>query len=147
MSLELNIITSREFFRLGTHGEVDWPASLRVLATVAKGFIERGTDRAIVDLRDSHVNLTEEQVGELVTVLKNAGFRGYHRVAFLRHPNPNRGKFTDAAQKRGLDFGSFVSYEEATEWLSAAEEEDPEFDRETYRPPGGEGGPPPDQAP
>lgn len=138
MALEFNIITSREFLRLGTHGEVNWPESLGVLAALAKGFIEHGTDRAMVDLRDAQTNLTEDQVEELSRVLKEAGFRDYHRVAILRKPHPRAGEFVDAARNEGFNFMAFISYEKAAEWISADDEEDPEFDRETYRAPGTE---------
>jgi hypothetical protein len=136
MALEFNIITSLEFLRMGAHGELNWAESLGVLAALAKGFIERGTDRAMVDLRDAQVKLTEEQVQELAEVLKEAGFRDYHRIAFLRHPHPRAGEFVDAARDMGFNFMVFVSYEKASEWLSSEDEEDPEFDREIYRGPG-----------
>jgi hypothetical protein len=138
MALEFNIITSVEFLRLGTHGELNWPESLGVLAALAKGFIERGTDRAMVDLRDTQVSLTSEQIEELAAVLGEAGFRDYHRVAILRHPHPHAGAFVDEARDKGFNFMVFFSYEKAAEWLSADDEEDPEFDRETYRAPGTE---------
>lgn len=146
MALEFNIITSVEFLRLGTHGELNWPESLGVLAALAKGFIERGTDRAMVDLRDAQVNLTEEQIEELGAVLQEAGFRDYHRVAILRRPHPQAGAFVDVARDRGFNFMVFFSYEMAAEWLSSEDEEDPDFDREIYREPGAEGdAPPPEQ--
>src|SRR5262245_43239500 len=139
MALEFNIITSVEFLRLGTHGELNWPESLGVLAALARGFIERGTDRAMVDVRDAQVNLTEGQIQELASVLNEAGFRDYHRVAILRHPHPRAGEFADLARDKGFNFMVFVSYEKAAEWLSSEDEEDPEFDREIYRGPGAEG--------
>jgi hypothetical protein len=147
MAIEFQIITSQEFVKLGAHGELQWPESLAVLAKLAKSFIERGTDRALLDVRDARIVLSDEQVRELVGVLKKVGFRGYHRLAVLRRPHPRAGEFTEAARERGYDFGTFLSYELAAEWLSAPDEEDPDFDRETYHGPAtgeGKGGKPPE---
>jgi hypothetical protein len=135
MALEFNIITSREFFRLGTHGELDWPVSMGVLEALGENLIGRGIDRAMLDLRDAQTNLNNEQVQDLVRVLKRAGFRGHHRIAILRRAHPRAGEFVMAARLKGFDFGVFMSYEEAAEWLSASEEEDPEFDRDTFKDP------------
>jgi hypothetical protein len=136
MAVEFNIITSSEFLRMGTHGELDWPSSLGVLAGLMKGFLERGTDKALLDIRDAKTELNNEQVKDLAKILKEAGFRDYHRVAILRKPHPRAGEFVEAAREKGFDFWVFSSYEAAAEWLSSSDEEDPEFDRETYNGPG-----------
>jgi hypothetical protein len=143
MALELHIFTSREFFRLGAHGELDWTRSLAVLSTLVRGFMERGTDLAIVDVRDTHTTLSDEQIDGLVQVLEQGGLQPNHRVAILNRPRPERKApaFVAAARDLGFDIAEFVDYEEAVEWLSRSEEPDPDFDRETYGGPGGQASP------
>jgi hypothetical protein len=137
VALEFQIITCHEFFRLGAHGELDWRRSLSVLSKVAKAFIERGTDLALLDVRDTHNELTDEQFEALALALKGFGFREHHRVAILhkKRPNPRAGLFVLAARDRGFDLAGFDNYEEATEWLSKPEGRDPDFDREVYHGP------------
>jgi hypothetical protein len=134
VALEFQIITSREFFRLGAHGELDWPKSLEVLSMLGKAFVERGTDLALLDVRDTRTNLSDKQIKGLALVLQKAGFREHHRVAILHRPlpRPKAGVFATAARGRGFDIADFDNYEQAVEWLSRSSEEDPEFDRKTY---------------
>lgn len=132
MAVEFHIITSHEFFRVGAHGEVDWTKSLAVLSTLAKGFLERGTDLALLDVRDTQLDLSETQLEGLVLVLKQVGFRYHHRLAILHRPRVGTGVFINAARSHGFDMERFDSYERAVEWLSSTDEEDPDFDRETY---------------
>jgi hypothetical protein len=140
VALEFHIITSQEFFRLGAHGEVDWSKSLEVLSILVKNFQDRGTNLALLDVRDTETDLTDEQVESFVNVLKKNGLREEHRVAILHRirPNPKARVFVEAALDRGFDFGEFTSYEIAVEWLSQSDEEDPDFDRETYYGPDGQ---------
>jgi hypothetical protein len=134
VAVEFQIITSREFFRLGAHGELDWAKSMEVLTVMVKGFVERGTDLALVDVRDTKTDLSDLQVEALVTVLKKVGLRHHHRVAILHKPllHSKAKLFAEAASDRGFDIADFTSYEKAAEWLSHSGEEDPDFDRETY---------------
>jgi hypothetical protein len=135
MAIEFQTLTSKQFFRLGAHGELDWPASLRVLSTLVKSFGPRGTDLALLDLRDTESFLTQEQIAALVHMLDDIGFSDEkHRVAILHRPLPkNRGMvFVYAAKESGFDFADFVEYEKAVEWLSRIPGADPHFDREIY---------------
>jgi hypothetical protein len=140
MALEFHIITSHQFLRLGSHGELDWPQSLGVLTTLVEGFAERSTDLAMVDLRDTNVELNEKQLEALAVVLKQIGVTAEHRIAILFSPAAEGRRppiFVDAARKRGFDIARFYNYEEAAEWLStAAPSADDEFDRDTYEGPG-----------
>jgi hypothetical protein len=138
MPVEFQVITSKEFMRLGTHGELDWAKSMEVLTVLVKGLMERGTDLALVDVRDTKTDLSDLQVEALTTVLKKVGLRGHHRLAILHRPIPNsKAKlFVEAASNRGFDVEDFTSYEKAAEWLSHSGEEDPDFDREIYHGPG-----------
>jgi hypothetical protein len=133
MALEIHIITSREFFRVGAHGELDWPKSLQVLSLLAKTFTQRGTNLALLDVRDARGYLTADQMKALASTLKNSGFRPHHRVAILRRPQPERDiTFVGEAANLGFAFRAFESYEQAADWLSSSGEKDPDFDREVY---------------
>lgn len=140
MALEFHTITSREFFRLGAHGELDWPQTLEVLSRLVSGLIERGTDLALVDLRDARHELSDEQRTALAAVLGQVGVRRHHRIAILFAPTarPRPPVFVEAARRLGFDVGRFYGFEEAVEWLSHSDEPDPEFDREVSEGPGGE---------
>lgn len=140
MTVEFNIITSHEFFRLGSHGELDWPQSLGVLTTLVEGFAERSTDLAMVDLRDTAVELNERQLEALAVVLKQIGVTAENRIAILFSPSAAAAvrppTFVNAARKRGFDIARFYSYEEAAEWLSEPlPDPEDEFDRDTYEGP------------
>jgi len=139
MALEFHIITSQEFFRLGAHGELDWNKSMTVLSTLVKAFVERGTNLALLDVRDTQTALSDRQVEALALVLKKIGLREQHRVAILHRPlpQPKSAVFVHAARDRGFDVGEFDSYEKAAEWLSRSDEKDPDFDREIYHGPQG----------
>jgi len=140
MALELHIITSREFIRLGAHGELDWTKSLAVLSALAKSFVERGTNLAIVDLRDVRTVLSLDQVKALVHMLSHVGLNEMHRVAILhkRDVSPPAALFAHGAQEHGFDVEEFNSFEKAVEWLSNPERDDPDFDREIYHGPAGD---------
>jgi hypothetical protein len=140
VALEFHTITSREFFRLGAHGELDWPQTLEVLSRLVTGLMERGTDLALVDLRDARHELSDQQRAALADLLGHVGVRAHHRIAILFAPTatPRSPVFVEAARRLGFDVGRFYSYEEAAEWLSRSGEPDPEFDREVYEGPGGE---------
>jgi hypothetical protein len=114
--------------------------ALDALSMLAKELLSRGTDLALVDTRDTRTDLDDEHVEALVRVLRNVGFRRHHRVAILHRvrPRPKAVVFVEAALDQGFDFAEFVSYEKAVEWLSRSDEEDPDFDRETYHGPTGE---------
>jgi hypothetical protein len=143
MALEFHTITSKEFLRLGTHGELDWAESLNVVSTIVKSLIERGTDLVLADMRDTETSLTDEQILDLVLALKKLGQREYHRMAILHkvRPFPKAVPFVRFARQRGFDVAEFVSYEKAVEWLSRSDEKDPDFDRETYHGPEGQASP------
>jgi hypothetical protein len=145
VALEFHIITSHEFLRFGSHGEVDWKNSLESLKLLARQFLERGTDLALVDARDAQTHLTDEQVETVAAMLHELGFRQHHRVAVLHRirPHPMAAVFVEKAVDLGFCFAEFVSYEKAAEWLSTSDEEDPDFDRDTYYGPTGEREPEP----
>jgi hypothetical protein len=149
MALEMQVITSHEFFRLGTHGELDWLKSLTVLSALVQNFDERGTDLAIIDVRDAQTDLTDLQLEALVKALKKIGVRKHHRIAILHRtrPHPRSVVFAEAAQERGFDIEAFDNYERAVEWLSRPEGPDPDFDRELYLGPQGQESPQPRKPP
>ncbi len=138
MALEFHVITSHEFFRLGAHGELDWPRSLEVLRTLANEFKARSTHLALLDLRDTRAELSDTHLKTLAAMLEGLGLTDRHRIAILipAIPNPRPPIFVSAARRRGFDVDRFDSYEKAAEWLSRAEGEDPDFDREIYLGPG-----------
>src|SRR5436190_130624 len=116
----------RREVREGGHGELDWRQTLEVLSRLVKGLLERGTDLALVDLRDARHELTDKQRAALADLLGQVGVRAHHRIAILFAPtaHPRPPVFVEAARKLGFDVGRFYSYEEAAEWLSRSGEPD-----------------------
>jgi hypothetical protein len=143
MAMEFQVITSHQFFRLGAHGELDWTASLQVLAMLVKSFDERATPLALIDLRDAEADMNVAQVESLAELLEHAGLREYHRVAILhkKRPQSMAAEFVEAARDLGFDIANFDVYEDAVEWLSSVDEPDPDFDAETYEGPSNEANP------
>ena len=142
VALEIHIITSREFFRVGAHGELDWPRSLAVLSHMARAFVERGVTLALLDVRDARSYLSDAQIQSLVRTLRGSGVRENFRVAVLRsrRPGSRAAILVRAARDLGFNFAEFESYERAADWLSATGEPDPDFDRAVYMGPSGDSG-------
>jgi hypothetical protein len=142
VALEIHIITSREFFRVGTHGELDWPRSLVVLSQMARAFVERGVTLALLDVRDARTYLSDAQIQSLVRTLRGSGVRENFRVAVLRsrRPGSRASILVRAARDLGFNFAEFESYERAADWLSSTGEPDPDFDRDVYMGPCGDSG-------
>ena len=139
VSIELNVITSREFLRMGAHGELDWNSSRELLSSLVKELMDRGTGLAILDVRDGISILTDLQIVALADIFISLGFTKNQRLAVLHavRPHPQADVFAAAATRRGLDVGSFDSFEAAVDWLSASRAADPHFDRPIYNPPAG----------
>lgn len=135
MAIEFQTLKSSEFIRVGTHGELDWDASIQTLAKLAHEFTRKGTTLVMLDVRDGVASLSDEQVVALANELARAGMGKQHRLAVLHRPRPRplADIFAAAAMLRGCDVMPFDDYEMAAEWLSESREEDPDFDREVYK--------------
>lgn len=135
MAVEFQTLKSSEFMRLGTHGQLDWDASIQTMAKLADEFMRKGTTLAMLDVRDGVAALTDEQVIALANELVRMGMGKRHRLAVLHRPRPRplADIFAAAAMLRGCDVMPFDDYETAAEWLSSSREADPDFDREVYK--------------
>lgn len=136
MAVEIQIFQFREFFRLGAHGELDWPKTLAVLSKLAKNLGPGKSGLALVDLRDAHSRMSDEEIRSIAMVLRKIGIDQEQRVAILVRPETRRTGMIEAARERGFDIQRFHSFERAVEWLSHSNEPDPDFDREIYKGPG-----------
>lgn len=134
MAIEFHILKSSEFVRVGTHGEMDWEASIRTLAKIADEFNRKGMTLVMLDVRDGVALLTDEQVIALAGELYRMGMGKRHRLAVLHRPRPRplADIFAAAAMMRGCDVMAFDDYEMAAEWLSSSRVADPDFDRDVY---------------
>ncbi len=126
MAIELQIITAREFIRMGAHGQLDWDQSRAVLAKLAKTCMDRHIDRALLDVRDVRSDMTPAELAELVLVFRDVGFTDHQRLAILHRADPESKAhlFVMFAANRGWNVQGFDSFEDAVGWLAIAEETD-----------------------
>ena len=126
MPAEFQIISAREFIRFGAHGHLDWDESCAALTQLARSCLDRGIDRALLDVRDVRSDLTQEQLMALVQTFHDVGFKDHHRLAVL-HGEDREARarlFAYFAAHRGWDVQAFDNFEDAIGWLAIAEEAD-----------------------
>lgn len=123
--LELHVIKSREFVRVGAHGQIDWDQSRAGLAKLARLCVERKVDHAMLDVRDVYSDLNYEQLAALAWTFKDAGFKDHQRLAVLYHEDPEAQArlFVACAAERGWNVRAFDDFEEAVEWLAMTGDE------------------------
>jgi hypothetical protein len=154
MPMELQIIRAHEFIRLGAHGQLDIKSSCEVLAVLADACRKRSIDRALLDVRDIHTNLTPTDLAKLVQAFREVGFTENQRLALLHRGDQNyRARmFAFIGALRGWTLRAFDSYEDAIGWLSAGDStpqaDSPSMPKEipvqfdgTTKPPPGTGAP------
>jgi hypothetical protein len=119
MSYNLHIIQTTDFVRLDAHGEPDMVASRLALERVAKACIDRGTDAALLDVREMHDHLSLGDLYKLVGAFHDMGFRHHHRLAILHRfsSSENSDFFALCASTRGWQVRSFSEFEEAMDWF------------------------------
>jgi hypothetical protein len=117
---ELHVIRFREFVRLDAHGQLDMAESHEALSRLAQMCRKRGLERALLDGRDIHAQLTPDDIAALVRDLAEMGFTRNQRLALLHKGDPHRraALFALIAKLRGWKIRAFGSFEEAVDWLS-----------------------------
>jgi len=135
--MELQIIRAQEFIRLGAHGHFDLNASKAVLATLAAACLKRGIHQALLDLRALHPGPKPVfSPGDLVTLVntfRQIGFTHRQRLGVLYRFDPHHraSMFASIARLRGWSVKAFDNFEEAVTWLSRAEQEPSEVERDS----------------
>ena len=121
MAYSLHVVKPKDFVRLDASGRVDFDASRRVLADLAKACLERGLSLALLDVRDLYSELSPTDLYALVRSFHDIGFRSTHRLAVLhRYNSSERAEFFSmCAAEHGFDFRAFDNFEEAIEWLNS----------------------------
>jgi hypothetical protein len=122
MPHELSIIKAGEFIRCGARGTPDFAESRRILSSLACAIVQRGIDKAVLDLRNASAEppLTYTQLYELARAFQEAGFGRRQRLALLVAPNKydKAEFFAICASGRGWNCFPFDTFEDAFEWLS-----------------------------
>jgi hypothetical protein len=115
----LHVIRTADFVKLDAHGNPDLPESRRALERLAKACIDRGTNAALLDVREVYSTLKLVDVYSLVSAFHTMGFRREHRLAILhRYSASERAEFfAMCASERGWHVRAFDTYEEALEWF------------------------------
>lgn len=123
--MEVHIIRTKDFARLGAEGYFDLAASKAALAKLAASCHDRGISLALVDLRDLQILrkpvFSPDEVEELVDAFREMGFTKEERLAVLYVSDPHHRLrlFTVLGKRRGWHVSAFNDYEKAISWLAA----------------------------
>jgi hypothetical protein len=122
MPFQLSVIDAGEFIRCGTHGSIHLDESRRILLSLATAMVERGVDKAILDLRKNTIDppLTYAQLYELAGAFHQAGFGPRQRLALIVPPDrySKAEFFTICASEGNWNCLPFWTFEQALEWLA-----------------------------
>lgn len=123
--MEVQIIRTKDFARLGAEGYFDIAASKVALAKLAASCRDRGISLALLDVRDLQIprkpTLSPDEVKELVDAFREMGFTKEERLAVLYVSDPHHRLrlFTVFGNMRGWHVSAFNNYEKAISWLAA----------------------------
>jgi hypothetical protein len=122
VSHTVQIVRAGDFARLDAHGRVDLAASHEALAAVARACVERGTNLALLDVRDVYSDLSATELYSLAAAFNEMGFTRSHKLAVLhRYSGGERASFfARCAAERGWNVRAFESFEDAIDWFGAA---------------------------
>ena len=124
MPLDLQIIRTNEFVRIGPTGHLDFEASKSALALLARACRKRGVHRAVLDIRELPIPaqplFTPSELADLVQTFREAGFTREQRLAVLYRTDPHHGArmFAFISAMRGWQVRAFDDFEKALLWLS-----------------------------
>jgi hypothetical protein len=120
MPYNLHIVQPSDFIRLDARGKPDLVESRRALEGIAKLCVERGTDCALLDVRNVKGNMSLTDLYTLAKTFNEMGFNEKHRLAVLhRYEAGERAEmFAMFASSRGWNVRAFENYEQAIEWFS-----------------------------
>jgi hypothetical protein len=120
LPMELHVIRFREFVKLDGHGHLDMEASHAALSQLAQLCRKRCIECSLLDGRDMQTGLTPGEIAALVRDLAEMGFTRNQRIALLHRGDQSQraGLFALIGNLRGWKIRTFVSFEEAIDWLS-----------------------------
>lgn len=120
MQLDVELIRAREFIRIGPKGRLDLARSRAILKQLSSACRKRGTEKALVDLRDVHSDFGPEELASCLELFKEFGSPYIKKLALLHGADDFRRVRTLAlmASLRGWDVRAFDSFESAFDWLA-----------------------------
>src|SRR5262245_55677074 len=122
MPHDIRVITVRDFLRADVSGQLDLPASKRLLEELASACVGNPERHILIDGREaSGSQLSSVDLLELVNTLRRLGLGLLNRIAILRVPRENfdRARFFEMlAADRGYHVAAFDDFEEAFDWLN-----------------------------
>ena len=125
MPHELHIIKAGEFVRSGPTGTLDFETSRRALQSLAEALLNRGVDKAMLDVRKMRMNppATYTELYHLARAFQESGFGPRHRLAVLVSPDryDKAEFFALCASGRGWNTYAFDTFEDAFDWLTEEE--------------------------
>jgi hypothetical protein len=120
MPCNIEVIYAGDFMKFDALGQYDLASSRRALAALASAMIDRGFDRALIDLRDvASKPLSATELFALASTFQDAGFEHSHRLALLHRYDriSNADFFAMFVSEKGFNVRAFESFEEAFGWL------------------------------
>jgi hypothetical protein len=124
MSTQVCVIHPSDFLRVRTDGRVDLEAGKRLLETVAEAAKPLERYDVLIDIRGAVGRLTADELHELAGSLIRFRQTFLHKTAVLcpRERFDNARFFSLLAASYGFNsIRAFLSFEDAMEWLMAAQ--------------------------
>ena len=120
MSVQLEIIRAAEFIRFGGEGAFDLVASCAALHKLAEACKMRGINRAMLDARNAHAELSPNELAALVNAFCDIGFDRDLCLAILHAAERHRRArfFAFISRIKGWNVRAFGDFEQAMYWLS-----------------------------
>ena len=121
MSVDIRLVSLRDFIRTDVAGTFDLEGSKAVLTEIVKSSDECGVPNVLIDVRMIRPEKVEPaDIYTLVMHLLSLGIDPGHRFAILNDPQLelDGGKlFEQCARERGIDAAAFRDYEATLAWL------------------------------
>lgn len=123
MKVNYRIIKAKDFIKAKPSGEIDLDQSKRVLIQIAAMTSPPADYEILIDVRESHGNLTYVDVWDLVSELGRHREAFRNKIAILTRGDEqfDRASFMEyCAKKSGFEVSAFTDFEETISWLHAA---------------------------
>ena len=121
MNFKVDLDTQKKMVKVEVDGPLDNAIRKKILSSIAAQMKSNNFNRAIVDLRRSHFNLSEPMKGsvELTMYLSDIGMSPDAKLAFIYDDaETHRKTFEKISQKIGYQLRYFKDIDDAYNWLS-----------------------------
>jgi len=121
MTIDIRVVTTRDFLRSNRNGELDVQSSRKLLADIVRDCGKSIHHHVLIDWRQTkETPLAVSDLFEVAADLEDAGLRVGHKVASLHRTEDelNLGRYFEMfAASQGFAFQSFTDPSAALDWL------------------------------